>query len=309
MRLIFMGTPEAAVPTLRRCLEDRHEIVSVWTQPDRPSGRGNHLAQPPVKIFAQTHGLTIRQPTKIRTEEASDLFLSDNADAAIVVAYGRILPASFLAATQLGCINVHFSLLPLYRGAAPVNWAIVRGETETGVTTMRIEEGLDTGPILLQRATKIGEKETATELMERLSIEGAHLLSETLLQVNDIEPRIQDYTKATLAPLLRREDGLIDWTLDAFQIERRVRGFQPWPNAFTTFRGSRLIVSRARAERIEQSVGTIGTVVSAHGDELSVACGEQTILHIMEVQPAARRRMNVRDYLNGVQIHPGEVVV
>ena len=305
MRLTFMGTPDAAVPTLSRCLEDGHEVVSVWTQPDRPAGRGKHLTQPSVKTFAQAHGLRIHQLTKIKTIEASELFASDNADAAIVVAYGRILPRDFLHAPRFGCINVHFSLLPLYRGAAPVNWAIVRGETETGVTTMQIAEGLDTGPILLQRSTTIGE-ETATELMERLAAIGADVLSETLSRLDEIEPRVQDEAKATLAPLLKREDGLIDWNLDAFEIERRVRGFQPWPNAFTSYGGARLIVSRARAERIEGSRGHVGSVIGATGDELTVFCGGNTLLHIQEVKPEARRRMCVRDFLNGAHVRPGE---
>lgn len=306
MRLTFMGTPKAAVHTLRRCIDDGHEIASVWTQPDRPSGRGNRLTPPPVKVFAQANGLTIHQPVKIRTEEAMQTFASDEADAAIVVAYGRILPAGFLQAPHRGCINVHFSLLPLYRGAAPVNWAIVRGETETGVTTMKIEESLDTGPILLQSATLIGKQETAAELMERLAVEGAGLLSDTLLRLDQIDPRQQDEERATFAPALKREDGLIDWSLDAFQIELRVRGFQPWPRTFTAYQGSRLVVSRARAERIESYVGAAGEVVTAHGDELSVACSENTVLHLIEVQPEAGRRMPVRDYINGTHIRAGE---
>jgi methionyl-tRNA formyltransferase len=187
-----------------------------------------------------------------------------------------------------------------------VNWAIVNGEVETGVTTMQIEEGLDTGPILLQRSTTIGEQETATELMERLALTGAELLSETLSSLHEIKPKPQDNEKATLAPMLSREDGLIDWNLDAFQIERRVRGFQPWPNAFTTYREGRLIVSRARAERIEENTGPAGSIITAHGDDLAVACGENTVLKITEVKPEARRRMSVRDYLNGTDIHPGE---
>jgi len=305
MRLTFMGTPDAAVPTLRRCLEDGHEVVSVWTQPDRPAGRGNRLAQPPVKTFAEEHGLRIHQPSKIKTTEAAELFASDKADAAIVVAYGRILPRDFLLTPRFGCINVHFSLLPLYRGAAPVNWAIVSGETETGVTTMQIAEGLDTGPILLQRSTTIGE-ETATELMERLAVIGADVLSETLSRLDEIEPRVQDEAKATLAPILKREDGLIDWNLDAFKIERRVRGFQPWPNAFTSYSGARLIVSRARAERIEGPRSDVGIVIGATRDELTVSCGGNTLLHIQEVKPEARRRMCVRDFLNGAHVRPGE---
>lgn len=306
MRLIFMGTPEAAVPTLQRCLADGHEVVSVWTQPDRPSGRGKRLMPPPVKEFAVAHNLKIHQPAKIRNEETLTLFAADEADVAIVVAYGRILPAAFLIAPRLGCINVHFSWLPFYRGAAPVNWAIARGESETGVTTMRMDEGLDTGAILLQEATQIGAEETATELMQRLSLSGAELLSRTLFRLNEIEPRAQSEEKATFAPLLTREDGLIDWAMDAFQIERRVRGFQPWPNAFTRHRESRLVVWRARAEKVQQQGSAEGEVVTARGDELVVACGDQTVLHLLEVQPEGKRRMSTRDFLNGVRLSAGE---
>ena len=307
MRLIFMGTPEAAVPTLRRCLEDGHQVLAVWTQPDRPAGRGNKLKAPPVKEYAQLCGLTVHQPTKIRTDEAFSLFNSYNADAAVVVAYGRILPPSFLRAPRRGCINVHFSLLPKYRGAAPVNWAIVRGETETGVTTMQMDEGLDTGAILLQHKTLIGPTETAPALMLRLSLAGADLLGETLKRFDEIEPRAQTDEDATLAPMLKREDGLVDWTQSAFEIERRVRGFQPWPNAYTLYPGGRLIVWRAFPEKAEAIVtGDCGEVVKAVGDELWVACGDKTILRLLEVQPEGKRRLSARDFLNGARLPAGE---
>src|SRR5437588_947735 len=191
MRIVFMGTPESAVPSLQRLLDDGHEIVAVWTQPDKPAGRGKQLHQSPIKQFALQHNLTIHQPAKIKTQEAKDLFASHNADAAVVVAYGKILPPEFLSAYQQGCINVHFSLLPKYRGAAPVNWAIVNGETETGVTTMRIVEELDAGPILRQTATRIGENETTPELMKRLAETGADLLSETLRDIEQLELKPQ----------------------------------------------------------------------------------------------------------------------
>src|SRR5882762_9187265 len=223
MRLVFMGTPESAVPSLRRLLADGHEVVAVWTQPDKPAGRGKKLHQSPVKEFALAHGLTIHQPTKIKTPEAKELFTSHRADAAIVVAYGRILPPEFLEAQRLGCINLHFSLLPRYRGAAPVNWAIVNGEKETGVTTMRIVSELDAGPVLLQSLTQIGATETAPELMNRLAETGAELLGETLAGIEHIELKPQTNADATYAPMLTREDGLIDWTMNAVAVERRVR--------------------------------------------------------------------------------------
>jgi methionyl-tRNA formyltransferase len=314
MRLIFMGTPEAAVPTLGRCLADRHDVVAVWTQPDRPAGRGNRLTAPPVKEFALSHSLTVHQPTKIKTAEALELFASHDADAAVVVAYGRILPATFLSAPRKGCINVHFSLLPKYRGAAPVNWAIVRGEKRSGVTTMQIDEGLDTGAMLLQRATEIGASETAPELMARLSLMGAELLSETLMRLESIEPRAQREDEATHAPVLRREDGLIDWSRNAFEIERGVRGFQPWPNAHTLYDSRRLIVWRAEAKQTaasgageeesltEERQARAGEIIEAHGDVLSVMCGAGTVLRLSEIQPEGKRRMSVRDFLNGAQV-------
>lgn len=305
MRLVFMGTPEAAVPTLQRCLEDGHEVAAVWTQPDRPSGRGNKISVPPVKEFALSRGLTVHQPAKIKTDESLALFASANADAAVVVAYGRILPASFLRAPRRGCLNVHFSLLPNYRGAAPVNWAIVRGERVTGVTTMQMDEGLDTGAILLQRETDIGPAETAPELMERLGAVGASLLSETLARLDEIEPREQSEDKATFAPVLRKEDGLIDWALDAFQIEQRVRGFQLWPGAYTSYQTRRLVIWRAIAERSEQQFAP-GEIITARGDSLLVACGSASVLHLQEVQPEGKRRMSVRDFINGAHVNAAE---
>lgn len=306
MRLIFMGTPEAAVPTLQRCLDDGHEVAAVWTQPDRPAGRGNKIAAPPVKEFALKHGLTVHQPAKIRNEEALRLFASNEADVAVVVAYGRILPVTFLETPRRGCVNVHFSLLPQYRGAAPVNWAIVRGEHETGVTTMRIVEELDAGAILLQRQAVIGAAETAPELMARLSLMGADLLSETLSRLDEIVAREQESEKATFAPVLKREDGLIDWALDASQIERRVRGFQPWPNGYTKYNSQRLVIWRASTLKDEKARGEAGEIVCARGDKLLIACGDETLLSLHEVQPEGKRRMGVRDFLNGTRVKAGE---
>ncbi len=310
-----MGTPETAVPTLRRCLEDGHEVVAVWTQPDRPAGRGNRLSAPPVKEFAVSRGLDVYQPAKIKTEEARELFASHEADACVVVAYGRILPASFLNAPRRGCINVHFSLLPKYRGAAPVNWAIVRGETETGVTTMRMDEGLDTGALYLQRAIPIGDAETAPQVLARLASLGAELLGETLARLDELEPRPQREEEATLAPILRREDGLIDWSASAFEIDRRARGFQPWPNAHTQFRGQRLVIHQTAPRNAPEEAATeaqagraafAGEIREAHGDVLEVACGEGTRLRLSEVQLEGKRRMNARDFINGMRVRPGE---
>ncbi|HEX3144304.1 MAG TPA: methionyl-tRNA formyltransferase [Pyrinomonadaceae bacterium] len=308
MRIIFMGTPESAVPSLRRLVDDGHEIVAVWTQPDRPAGRGKKLHPPPVKQFALEYNLPIQQPSKIKNAEAKELFASHQADLAVVVAYGKILPQEFLDAPRAGCINVHFSLLPKYRGAAPVNWAIVNGEEQTGVTTMQIVQELDAGPILLQRAVKIDDDETAPQLLSRLSEVGADLISETLRTLDRLQPIPQLNASATFAPILRREDGLIDWSIDAYAIARRVRGFQPWPNAFTHFGSQRLIVWHAQPEWIEQLRFTPGQVIEAGGDRLIVACGEGTALRLVEVQLQDSRRMAVRDFINGTRLQVGYVL-
>ena len=306
MRIVFMGTPESAVPSLQRLLEDGHEIVAVWTQPDKAAGRHEKMHSSPVKDFAIARGLKVEQPQKIKTDEAKDLFASYDADVAVVVAYGRILPPEFLRAPRRGCINVHFSLLPLYRGAAPANWAIVNGEEKTGVTTMFIEEELDSGPILLQRETAIGDTETTPELMQRLAGIGAELLSETLAQLDVLTPRPQHARDATLAPLLRKTDGAINWSNPAATIERCVRGFQPWPNAYTYHNSNRLIIWRATAVETTSPDAREGEVIAAHGDDLVVKCGDETALRIIEVQPEARRRMSVRDFLNGTHLKIGD---
>ena len=301
-----MGTPQAAVPTLRRCVEDGHDVVAVWTQPDRPSGRGHKLTQSPVKEFALSHNIPVHQPQRIKTDEAKQLFASHDADVAVVVAYGRILPDEYLRAPARGCLNVHFSLLPKYRGAAPTNWAIVNGENETGVTTMFMEPTLDTGPILLQRATRIGPTETAPELMQRLSEIGAESLSETLANLDTITPKPQDDSEATFAPIIKKEDGLIDWTRPAAKIERAIRGFQPWPTAYTSFNSKGLTIWDAQPLLTVSPGIPPGEVVVAYRDELVVQCGERTALRVLEVQPEARKRLAARDFINGMHVKIGD---
>ena len=303
-----MGTPSAAVPTLKRILEDNHEVVAVYTQPDKPAGRGNKLTAPPIKEFALEHDLIVHQPAKIKTAEAAQLFQSHQADVAVVVAYGKILPESFLNAPEKGCINNHFSLLPKYRGAAPVNWAIVNGETETGVTTMRMNAGLDTGDILIQREVDILPDETAPELLARLAEIGAEAISATLQNLDDIEPRAQNDLEASFAPILKREDGLITWELNAQDITRRIRGFQPFPNAFIYQADKKLILWRAVAEPLNAPL-TAGTIIKANADELVIACGENTILRVLELQPEGKRRMPARDFLNGTKLTVGEKLI
>ncbi len=301
-----MGTPAPAAVSLERIIADGHEIVGVYTQPDRPSGRGNKIVFSPVKELALARGLDVFQPTKVRTPEAADSFRSLNADVAVVVAYGRILPAAFLTAFPRGAINVHFSLLPKYRGAAPVNWAIVNGDAETGVTTMIMDEGLDTGDILLQEATGIGQEETSIELMSRLGGLGADLLSRTLSQIDQITPVKQDHANASLAPIMKKEDGLIDWSLTAVEISRRVRGFQPFPSSFTMFRGSRFTIWKVTVTQFEGEIMEPGEILIAEGGRLVVAAGGSTALSIEEAQSEGKRRMPIRDILNGLKPVAGE---
>lgn len=309
MKIVFMGTPRAAAASLERLLLDGHDVSAVYTQPDRSSGRGNKITLSPMKECAFKHNLPVLQPVKIRTPEALDEFQSFKADAAVVVAYGRILPETFLHAFPNGAINVHFSLLPKYRGAAPVNWALVNGECETGVTTMQMDAGLDTGAILLQRSTAIVADETAVDLMERLSFLGADLLSETLSDLGQIQPRAQDNANESFAPIMKREDGLIDWSLTAKDIANRVRGFQPFPTAFTFNNGAKLTIWRAfPVENATGTNGIAGTILEARGDNLVVNCGGDSFLRIEEVQPEGKRRMTTRDFLNGIRIEIGTIL-
>ncbi len=307
MKIVFMGTPPAAVPSLNKILDDGHQVVAVWTQPDRPSGRGNKLTAPPVKEFALQHNLPVFQPSKIKTPETLELFQSANADLAVVVAYGRILPETFLKSFLKGCINLHFSLLPKYRGAAPVNWAIVQGEEKTGVTTMQMDVGLDTGDILLQSETEIGKDENSIELMQRLSFLGADLLLETLKNLENLTPIPQNHELATFAPIMKKEDGLIDWNLSASEIVNRVRGFQPFPTSYTFWQGKKLTIWKAKEFQISDSTFQIvGEIIEAKGDKLIVSCGKETVLQIDELQLEGKNRLKTRDFLNGIKMQIGD---
>lgn len=308
MRIVFMGTPAAAVPSLERCMADGHEIAAVYTQPDRPSGRGNRIAFSPIKEFALEHGITVLQPTIVRTPEAALEFRSFEADVAVVVAYGRILPIEFFEAFRYGAINVHFSLLPKYRGAAPVNWAIASGEVETGVTTMRMDEGLDTGDILLRERMAIGADENSVELMTRLAVLGAELLSKTLKEIDRIVPVPQDHSNATLAPIFKKVDGLIDWSLPGKVIADRVRGFQPFPTSFTSFRGNRLTVWKASViDDGSEKIRAEGVIADVASGSIVVTAGDGTRIAITELQPEGKRRMTAREFINGLQPRIGEV--
>ncbi len=307
MKLVFCGTPTFAVPTLQALLAAGHDIGLVVSQPDRPVGRAQELTAPPVKQIALDAGLVVTQPETIRNNAEFRAQLESIApDAIVVVAYGRIIPPWMLALPRLGCINLHASLLPKYRGAAPIQWAIARGETLTGNTTMLLEEGLDTGPILLQRAYAIQPAQTGTDLFGELAVAGAPLVVETLAGLDNgtITPRPQDHTRATLAPMLQREDGRMEFgSCTAMELWNRWRGFQPWPGAFTELDGKKLIVHRmtvADSAQLDIAVSDPGqTIVREH--RLFVACVQGTWLEPLEVQLEGKKRVSVADFLRGLQ--------
>ena len=303
MNLVFSGTPQFAVPTLEKLVEAGHSIHLVLTQPDRPKGRGLELVASPVKQTALRHHLPIYQPEKIKTNEELQARLREIApDAIIVVGYGRIIPKWMLELPRFGNINLHASLLPKYRGAAPIQWAIASGEKVTGVTTMRIDEGLDTGDILLQQDLPINDDDTSETLAPRLAAMGADLMIETLrrLQAGTITAQPQDHAKASLAPILTKEDARIDFHRTAQEIYNRLRGFQPWPGAFTRFRGKMLGVTAARPVTIPipEAFSTEGQLI-AHGSQLFVNCGHNTALELLEVQPEGKKRMAAKDFVHG----------
>lgn len=297
MRIVFMGTPDFAVPSLDALVAAGHELLAVVAQPDRPSGRGQKLQSPPTIQRARELGLPTRQPKAIHSGPFRDWFASTGADVAVVVAYGRILKPWHLQAPRLGCINVHASLLPRYRGAAPVHWAVLNGDQETGVCTMRMAEGLDTGDILLCRETPIGPEETTAELWDRLARLGAELLVETLDGIDHIVPRPQDHALATLAPPLQKEDGRIDWTQSARRVHDRIRGLNSFPGAFTTLRGEGFKLWRSR---VVEGQGPPGTLLEV-GPRLVVACGEGAV-ELLEAQLPGRKRQEVRELLNGARL-------
>ncbi len=306
MKLVFLGTPHFAVPSLEALVGAGHELLAVYTQPDRPAGRKQELHPPPVKEAALRLGLEVRQPERIRrcVEELAAL----KPDAMAVVGYGQIIPQAIIDIPPLGILNVHASLLPKYRGAAPIQWAIANGETETGVTIMRIDAGLDTGDILLQESTEIGSEETAPELAARLAPMGARLLVQALegLAAGTITPVPQDHSQATLAPILKRGDGLVDFRWPAAKIVNRARGFQPWPGACTWWRGQRFFLWKCRPAGVETPAAP-GKLFS-HGKRLFAACGEGGALELLEVQIEGRKRMDAAAFLNGYRLADGEIL-
>ena len=306
MRLVFMGTPDFAAASLEALLKSNDSVVGIVTQPDRPKGRGQILTPSHVKLLAQREQIPLLQPLKMKDPEFLHALTEWKPDLIAVAAFGRILPPTILSLPPLGCINVHGSLLPKYRGAGPIQWAIINGETETGITTMLMDEGMDTGAMLLQEAIPITPDDTAGTLAPRLAEIGGKLLVETIarLKAGTLAPRPQDSSQATLAPLLKKEDGAIDWALPATALANRVRGLSPWPGAYTTVAGGdRWTIWRALA--FSGPVTKLpGTIIAMTTDAIHVATGEG-VLAVMELQPANSRRMAVSQYLAGHPIAVG----
>lgn len=309
MRIVFFGSGAFAIPCLEALLDAGHEVSALVTQPDREKGRGQALAPPPLKPVAEGRGVLVLQPRRVREPEAQEVLRRLAPELQVVVAYGQILPRTVIDIAPRGTVNVHASLLPKLRGAAPIQWAIASGETETGVTTMLIDEGLDTGPTLLRRATPIGPEETAAELEPRLAHLGADVLLETVRGLADgsVSPTPQDHARVTLAPLLKREDGQVDWSRPAAEIARRARGFHPWPGAFTLHDARLLKLLRVRASppSAPATDAAPGTVLRLGSEGLVVACGAGSQLLVVEVQPESRRAMAAAAFAAGARLTPG----
>jgi methionyl-tRNA formyltransferase len=304
MRVVFLGTPEFAVPSLR-ALAAEYEIAAVFTQPDRPKGRGNQPAESSVKIAARELGIAVHQPERVRRAESVELLRVLTPDIMVVVGYGQLIPQTVIDLPRFGILNVHASLLPKYRGAAPIQWSIANGETKTGVTIMQIDAGLDTGDMLLKAALKIGPEETAPELSARLAPLGADLLLEAIRQIAECaaQHEKQNQAEATLAPILQKKDGLINWPLPAQQIYNRQRGFYPWPGAYTAFRGQQLSLLRAKPAAIYNlSPG----VLRPEKRRLFAGCGENTALELLEIQLAGKKSMTAEAFLNGYRLAENE---
>jgi methionyl-tRNA formyltransferase len=318
MRIVFSGTPQFAVPTLKRLLaQTDFQIIGVVTQPDRPRGRGREVSFSPVKETALAAGIDVHQPEKIRAPEVQELLQKLAPDVIVIIAYGQIIPARLLPIPRLGWINLHASLLPKYRGAAPINWAIAKGEAKTGVTSMRIEAGMDTGEILLQKEMEIGPAETAPELAARMSELGAPFMAETLrgLAAGTIVPRLQAHELASSAPMLKKEDGRIDWSLPSQEIFNRIRGFAPWPGAYTSFRGQSChIWGEPASNDLGEQGPPVGKssipgslVVQKNGqsgqkNEVLVHCGSATYLRLLSVKLEGRRQVSAAEFVNGARL-------
>jgi methionyl-tRNA formyltransferase len=305
VKIVFLGSGVFAIPSFEALLDAGHDVAALVTQPDKEKGRGRQLAPPPLKPVAERRGVPLLQPRRVRAPEALEALQRLAPEVQVVVAYGQILPRAVIDVAPLGTVNVHASLLPKYRGAAPIQRAVVAGEEQTGVTTMLIDEGLDTGPTLLARTTPIGPEETAGELEGRLARLGADVLLETLqgLARGDLVPKPQDAGQATLAPPIKKEEARIDWRQPAAHLANRVRGFQPWPGTVCSFAGNDLKILRARPAAT--GPGEPGAVVSVGGEGIVVACGEGSRLLLQTVQPESRKAMPAAAFAAGARLQPG----
>lgn len=302
MRIVFMGTPDFAVPSLQALIDAGHDVCAVYTQPDKPQGRKQILTAPPVKTLALEHDIPVFQPNTLKNEDEQARLRELAPEVIIVVAYGKLLPKAVLDIPPHGCINVHGSLLPRWRGAAPIQWAVIAGDEMAGVTTMQMAEGLDTGDMLLTYETKVGEKETAGELFDRLAQSGAELLTQTLVKLDEITPRPQDDAQSCYAHMLDKQMAVIDWSRSAHEIDCLIRGLNPWPIALTTLSGERLKVFAAEKAA---GNGEPGTVLEADPKKgLTVACGEGA-LKLIEIQLVGGKRMKATDFLRGHAIEVG----
>jgi methionyl-tRNA formyltransferase len=311
MRVVFLGTPAFAVPALQILIDNNYKIGGVFTQPDRPSGRGQKLHASPVKLLAQNHSIPVFQPAKIRREENQATFAELDPDFIVTVAYGQILPVWLLESARLAAINIHASLLPRYRGAAPIPWAILNGDAVTGVTTMMMEEGLDSGPILMQQEVPISLTRTAGELATDLSAVGADLLVQTLdgWCKKTINPRAQDDSQVSWAPRIKKEMARIPWEKTALDIHNRIRAMNPWPAAYTFFRGERLLIWRSWPEDNPSDFGKMpGIFLGLSQNGLRVQCGENTVLELIEVQMPSRGRVNGREFAGGARLRAGDKI-
>ncbi len=305
MRIVFMGTPEFAVPCLQKLIDCRYEVTGVFTQPDKPQGRKMIMTPPPVKQLAVQNGITVYQPQKMRDGSALEMLKEADPELVIVVAYGKILPKEILEFPKYGCINIHASLLPELRGAAPIQWSVINGLKKTGVTSMQMDEGLDTGYMLLKAEIEIGENDTAGEMHDKLSVLGAEILEKTieLLLKNELNPEKQDHDKFTYAPMLSKELSPIDWNLTAQEVHNKIRGLCPWPSATSILNGKKV--------KIHQSIlcsakkGCPGEIVEV-GKHLIVSCGDGNCIEILNLQAEGKKAMSAADFMRGNPVNVGD---
>ncbi|PKM67023.1 MAG: methionyl-tRNA formyltransferase [Firmicutes bacterium HGW-Firmicutes-2] len=309
MRILFMGTPDFSVPTLECLIDSEHEIIGVVTQPDKPKGRGKHIIHPPVKVVALEKGIPVYQPNKVKEQDFMDAMVALKPDLAVVVAFGQILPKAFLELPKYGCINIHASLLPKYRGAGPIQWAVIHGEATTGVTTMYMDVGLDTGDMLLKETVAIEPNETGGSLHDKLSVIGGPLILKTIQAMveNHLVRQPQDNALSTYAPMLNKELGNIDWNQPADRIERLVRGLNPWPSAYTYYEGKLLKIWESEVVRSDALDIPIGSIYEIRDDGFVVKCKEDALL-IKNLQLQGKKRMSTPDFLRGHQIQLGQLL-